>query len=216
MDEEESETVRQRRKEIGRRILERREAMSPKVTQTDLNEAVFGKREHQTIQKIEKGDRGVTGEELVKISEVLDIDPRILVGRTMKRRQVPLLGDVGIGGEYFAHAGVGRWMEIKKVDAPLGDETVNAALRVVGKHLEAYGYWEGDMLYFRHPGDPVDDILGQRCIVQLRDSTTALLGVLSKGVRPGRYLFKSVITDEPTREVAVEWAARIRWHQQAG
>ncbi len=203
-----------RRKEMGRLIRQRREAMVPKVTQTDVARHVLGSSDHQTIQKIENGDRGVSADELLRISEILDIDPRALVGIEAKRHSVPLFGDVGVGGEYYAHAGSGRWMEIKRVTAPLGDEAVNGCVRVEGKHLEGAGYWHGDLLFFKFPGDPVDEILGRRCIVQIRDGS-AFVGVLTTGAHQGRYLLRSLIPGEATREVAVEWAARIRWHQQA-
>lgn len=200
------------RTETGRRIRLRRELV--KMSQTRLQEIVWPEREgHQTVQKIEDGMRDVTGEELVKIAQAIDTTPEFLVNAAPRARQVALFGDVGVGGEYAWHADSGRWMEIKKIDAPLGDLEVSGAVRVVGKHLEDAGYWDGDLLFFKFKGDPLDGVLGKRAIVQLRDGG-AFVGVLMSGARPGRYLFRSFVKDEPVREVAVEWAARIRWHQQ--
>jgi transcriptional regulator with XRE-family HTH domain len=205
-----------RNAEIGRAIAARRMAIG--MSQTDLSLRVFGKEEHQTIQKIENHDkhgkhRKVSADEIVKIAEALDTTTEFLLSARPRPRQVALYGDVGAGGEYVWHARAGRWMEIRKIDAPLGDHEVTAAVRVEGDHLQSAGYWDGDTLYFRFKGDPLEDALGKRAIVQMRDGG-AFLGVLTDGARPGRYLFRSILGNEPVREVAVEWAARIRWHQQ--
>jgi transcriptional regulator with XRE-family HTH domain len=212
-DEERHRLELNRRKELGKRIKAMREA-KPGMTQTKLGLAC-GWHDHQYIQKIENGDREVKGHELVKIAQALDTDPASLVGEPAKRRQVSYFGDVGRGGEYFAHAGSGRWMEISKVDAPIGDERVNASVRIVGNHLEEAGYLDGDMLFFCFPGDAPDEIVGKRCMVQLRGSSEALLGVLTPGSRPGKYWLRPLAPGLTSREVSIEWAARIRWHQCA-
>lgn len=167
---------------------------------------------HQTIQKIEKGEQSI-GRDAVRLAQALDVTPEYLVSAPPRVRQVPLFGDVGVGGEYAWHAGSGRWMEIKKVDAPVGDMEVTGSVRVVGDSLQAAGYWDGDLLFFKFKGDPIEEVIGKRVIVQERGGG-AFLGVLKDGARQGRYLFKSLVGDTPVREVAVEWAARIRWHQQ--
>lgn len=175
---------------------------------------------HQTLQKIETGPpgtaggRNVSGEELAKIAQALDTTVEHLLGLPARRRLVACYGEIGHGGEYFPSSR-GRWMEIRKLDAPVGDEEVDAVLQVTGDYLRAANYWSGDLLYFKFKGEPLNQALGKRCIVQLRDGGPAILGVLDEGSRAGVYKL-TPLAGGPSREVQVEWAARIRWQQPAG
>lgn len=171
-----------------------------------------GSPRHQPYYDTENGKRELSAKEIQDLAEILDSTPEKLLGLPPRRRQVSLLGEVGRGGEYCFSARWGRWMEIEKINAPLGDEEVNAALRVVGDDLRPFGYWDGDVLYFRYPGDDLAGIAGKRCIVQIRNGT-AYVGLLQPGATRGRYRLQ-VFGGATLPDIEIEWAARIRWHEQ--
>jgi transcriptional regulator with XRE-family HTH domain len=192
---------------FGRRVREFR--LARKLTLEDVADQMGWGPKHQYVQKIEKGARGISGEEIHKLARILDVTIEQLLGLPARHRLVSLLGEIGRGGEYYAHPRSGRWMEIEKVVAPLGDEEVNASVRVVGAHMSPY-YFDGDLLFFRFPGDPdINALIGKRCIVQVRDDK-ACVAVLEAGARRDRYSLR-VIGGETMPNVQIEWAAKIRW-----
>lgn len=209
---DDKERKKQRRREIGHLVRQARERIDG-MTQTKLSTIVFGIDDHQTVEKIENGKRGTTADELAKIAETLDTTQDKLLGRSTRRRQVSLLGEVGRHGMYYAGARSGRWMEIKKIDAPVGDELVNAAVRIVGNDLVAAGYCDGDTLYFMARGDgSTAALMGKRCIVQLRDSE-AFVGIVSAGSKKDHFRVQ-VLGGDILSDVQIEWAAKVLWHQQ--
>lgn len=149
--------------------------------------------------KLERGDRRLNSDWVVKLATALECDPSDLVGD-----EVPIVGKIGAGGSViYEDVGV--------------DETIGRPPDVDGRlvALEVAGFSmlprfdDGDVIYIAREYDGVDmGDVGSLCACRLREGET-YLKLLAKGARPGLWTLRSYNAPD-IEDVELQWATPIR------
>lgn len=159
------------------------------------------------LSRLERGERNLTQDWMLRISEALGTSPAALFDRTGAARSAPLVGYVGAGEMYYPSPESGPWVGFDEVDAPpAGDDMV--AIKVRGDALEPV-YRPGDVLFFRRPdGFDAEACIGRDCVIQLQNGP-AYLKRLERD-QSGAYRLTSH-RSEPIENADVEWAEPVLW-----
>lgn len=120
--------------------------------------------------------------------------------------KVPILGHIGAGGEVLFIDDHEKGGSLDEIDAPPGCPPEAVALVVRGSSM-ASSYPEGRVIiYWERHVDPTA-VVGEPCVVRLRDGRT-LLKQLMPGAKRGKWTLVS--TDAPImQDVEIEWAAPV-------
>lgn len=192
------------------------------------------------ISKLERGARRLTLDWMIRLAEVLAVDPQDLLAdrdqtppkpyermpsRTGSLAETgdyaraplagaPLVGYVGAGAEVFPiddHS-LGDGLEI--VETPLATGRPMVAVRVRGQSMMPT-YFDGDILFFSRDYDFIQDVcIYNVCIVKVHDGPTLVKQILP-GSLPGRFTLIS-FNDQPRENVEIEWAAPVDFVDQRG
>lgn len=111
------------------------------------------------------------------------------------------------GGEVFSEfAGLGRHFEVDLL------QPNSVFVEVSGDELLP-SFRRGDVIGgTRFTGANLDNLIGLECLVAERGGAGRWVKVLARGGKPGRYDLRSLRPGQPDlTNVAIEWAAPIRW-----
>lgn len=138
---------------------------------------------------------------LHKIAGALDVSFDHLVGGS----EVPLIGDVGIGGEILIFNNPEHEFEL--VSRPPNSYGDIVALRVLGNSMLPK-YDPGDIIYIdRNHGDDPLKYKGRHCAVRLTDGKT-YLKILSAGTVEGKFTLRSLNAAD-MENMEVVWASPV-------
>ena len=115
---------------------------------------------------------------------------------------VHLIGEVGAGAQVFPLDDANEWL------ASPPDMVDPTAVRVVGRSMMPV-YRPGDVLFAERRSNVTNDVVGQDCIVQVRDGAR-LVKRVHAGV-PGMFRLYSYDTQDETEDLRLDWASPIRW-----
>ncbi len=158
---------------------------------------------------LESGQRRLSAEMAAKIAKNLDCRISDLLECAESAPTVALVGYVGAGDMYYPDPEVGPWNAIEEVESPPGERNV-VAVRVRGNSMFP-ACRNGDLIYFRRDDARPEDLIGQDCVVALRDGRVYVKTIYA-GTKPGRFRLKSYnqeITDMHDQEI--EWVAKVLW-----
>lgn len=163
-----------------------------------------------TYRSHENGTRNFTKEGAKRYARAFRVSPEwLMLGiGDARKRPVPFVGYVGAGAEVFPMDD-GGWLDDIEPPPGIGPEAV--AVKVKGDSMFPR-YMEGDILiYDQHV--PLSRADGQECIVSLPDGRKFVKLVRSEA--DGHATLESW-NAPPMRNLAIEWAAVIRWVKRAG
>lgn len=167
---------------------------------------------HQSqVTRLLDGERQLKAEEVPLVARYLKSSPPGLEGFPedgpgfgAERHTVRVVGYVGAGEA--AHFYAVAQGELDEVPAPDGATPETVAVEIRGNSLgELFDRW---LVFYDSVRRPVtSDLIGQLCVVGLPDDR-----VLVKKIRRGHNgLFDlHSNTEEPIKDVAIEWAARVK------
>lgn len=160
---------------------------------------------HQTIEKLEKGERKLTKEWAVRLAPALRCDPQDLLFPEEGERQVQVLGLVGAGAAMILYSEgdpPDDW-----VTAPDNATHKTVALEIRGDSMGSL--LNGWLLFYDDRRDPVtEDLIGRVCVAGLKDGRV-LVKQIKAGGRKGFYTLHSSYA-EPIYDVALDWAAEVK------
>jgi phage repressor protein C with HTH and peptisase S24 domain len=141
---------------------------------------------------------------LSRIAEALEMPVDQLTGAAV---MVPVLGNIGAGGEVLFDTDFEHEGDLPKVPRPPLVVGRLMALRVVGASMLPK-YEDGDIIYVRRDHDGILlTYLNRYCAVRTEDGGT-FLKILAPGSAAGRYTLRSL--NAPDMEnVEVEWASPV-------
>ncbi len=154
-------------------------------------------------RKLEYGENQLTTESIRRLAEAYGVTEADVVAG----EPVAIVGLAGAGPEgtveYLASGDLGE------APRPPGAGPKTVALESRGNSMRGIAE-DGWLIYYDDRREPVtDDLLGELCVIGLRDGRT-LVKTLYRGRARGLYDLES--TNAPTmRDVEVEWAARVSW-----
>ena len=171
-------------------------------SQTDLarhlTEALGKSIDRAAVNKMTKGTRGITAEELMAIE-------RFTGWEAPSEIQVPLKGDIGAGAEVIALDDDGD----ATVPAPRDARPGSVAVRVRGDSMHP-AYEAGTLIYYSQTMAP-EHLLNRRAVMQLGDGRI-FVKVVRAGSSPNTWNLQSLNPLYPEMEdEVVEWAAPIDW-----
>ena len=182
------------------------------------------------IQKLEKGERGLKYEWMIKLSKALNCKPEDLIAEPQKIKMIPIKGIAGAGGEIFCDGDDdGGYGEVECPIFFTSNYNDIVAVQVRGDSMFPV-FQDGWVVYYTERrdlelptillqggqvpynpkgsiDDPLGDFINKPCIVKLRNGRT-MLKTLKKGSEKG--LYNLVSYNSPDMEnMEVEWAAKI-------
>lgn len=126
-------------------------------------------------------------------------------GSPRNKGTVPIEGYVGAGAE-FIPVDSGN----KLGEAPASVEANSVAVIVRGDSMYPR-YFDGEYLYYVRESWAISELLGQECVVQLKDGRI-FVKILRRGSQKG--LFNLESWNAPTIEdQQIEWAAPVTWRR---
>lgn len=160
------------------------------------------------IKRLESGERELTAPWAKRLAPYLGVSPVDLIFPEMSKRPLTLniVGRVGAStdGEVIQETDHGPFGEIQ---APLGARGTEAVVEVSGHSMGIYAPDGSLILYEKRHDPPQDNMLGEVCVVGLRDGRV-LVKRLLRGSRRGLFDLESVVGDT-LRDQVVEWAAVV-------
>lgn len=163
-----------------------------------LTEALGKSVDRAAVNKMLKGTRAISAEELLAIEQI--------TGKSAPTKiTVPLKGRVGAGQAVEPLDD----NSIEFVDAPRDANTGTVAVEVFGESMHP-AYESGTLLFYSKTLPP-QELINRRCVVKLDDGRV-FVKVLRTGSDAGLWTLQSLNSLYPDIEdVAVEWAASIDW-----
>lgn len=160
------------------------------------------------INRLESGERELTAPWAKRLAPHLGVTPVDLIFPEMSKKPLTLniVGRVGAStdGEVIQETDHGPFGEIQ---APLGARGTEAVVEVSGHSMGIYAPDGSLILYEKRHDPPQDNMLGEVCVVGLRDGRV-LVKRLLRGSRRGLFDLESVVGDT-LRDQIVEWAAVV-------
>lgn len=161
------------------------------------------------VAKMRHGERQPKATELPVIEQFLGEAAPMRSGRSTRigttAATVPIVGYVGAGASAYRYA-VAQG-DLDDVAAPAGATEKTVAVEIRGHSLgELFDRW---VAFYDDVRTPItNDLIGKLCVVGLADERV-LIKKVKRGKTPG--LFDLISENaEPIRDVAVEWAARVK------
>lgn len=170
------------------------------MTQQDLADRLGVDK--STVWRYESGALDLFQKSASEIARVLGVvSPEHLL--TSFPDPVRLIGNVGAGAEVIPLDDETIW-----IDAPPGLHEP-MAVEVVGRSMMPV-YRPRDVLFAERRDRAADDVIGQDCIVQVTDGRR-LVKRVQRGHIKGMYRLYSYDTQDETDDLALDWAAPVRW-----
>jgi transcriptional regulator with XRE-family HTH domain len=189
----------------------RRGLEKPGKTQTGLARAMGVSP--SAVTQLLKGRRELKYREIRPVAQYLDVTPPGMPEAAPEdpplddhSRTVPVVGYVGAGAATHYYA-VSQG-ELDRVPAPEGDKGKTVVVEIRGDSLgKAFNQW---LVFYDEVHRPVDrDLHGKLCVVGLADDRILVKKLHVKG--GGLFdLISNTEDEEPIRNVAVEWAAKVK------
>lgn len=159
----------------------------------------------QQVQRLEKGERGLSREWAMRLAPHVRKTPEVLMFGQGKAHAV---GYVGAGAEVYPVDDFQPGAGLEEVEVPPG-VPLDAVLVIVRGDSMYPRYFDGEYLFYVRDGLPVGDLLGRECVVHLIDGRT-FVKVLRRGSTDRFFNLESWNSNTPTMEdQAVEWAAPV-------
>lgn len=174
--------------------------MSQAEIARQMTERLGKSLDRAAINKIYKGTRGLSAEEMIELSRLTGVAMPDHSGP----RTVPLVGYVAAGAvaHFFDDQGV-----IDEVEAPDGSTNETVAVEIRGDSLGSiFDRW---LVFYDEVRSPLtNDLIGKLCVVGLADGRIMVKKV-QRSKTPGYYHLLSN-TEAPILDAVVEWAARVK------
>lgn len=127
---------------------------------------------------------------------------------TGKPATAPVLGYVGAGAQVFPVDDFPQGGGLDEVDLPPGAPV--GAVAVIARGDSMYPrYFDGERLFYITRDLPPSELIGQECVVKLKDGPT-MVKIIRKGARPRRFNLESW-NAAPLEDQDIEWAAPVKW-----
>lgn len=173
----------------------------------------------QTYLAHENGSRGLRRDSAQRYAQKFRVSLAwLLTGKGVPRdgasRLIPVVGHVGAGAEIFGLDDAIKGGGLDEIEAPPGAGPNAIAVKVRGDSMLP-AYHDGDVIIYdeRREGASIGEFTGRECVVRVEDGRTFIKS-LAGGSRPGLWTLWSY-NAAPMHDVALEWAARVRWIERA-
>lgn len=163
------------------------------------------------ISRYESGERDPYLRHLRALAEVFDVPVAIIAE---DQRMIPVIGYVGAGAEILGVDDYAQGDGMDHIDAPPGIPPNAIAVRVRGDSMLPV-FHDGDHIIYDEQlrGRDIAHHVGRECVARLLDGRT-FIKTLARGSRDGLWTLWSY-NAAPMNDVALEWAARVRWIERA-
>jgi transcriptional regulator with XRE-family HTH domain len=172
------------------------------------------------VTNLFNGVRKLDAQEASRIAVWLGVDVREVLGRTSTAQKVPIIGEVGAGGQVFPIDDVPLisrnveeaerdFINCEFVDAPPGEYPEGlVALRVTGNSQMPF-MAPGTIVYYsmRFLGGAPDECIGKMCVVQTSKGAT-MLKIVRRGLSHAHFDLVSY-NMESVDDVELAWCARV-------
>jgi len=165
-----------------------------------LTERLGKSLDRAAVNKIHKGIRKLSADEMVELSRISGLPMPDHTGP----RLVPVVGYVAAGALAHFFDDQGAYDE---VEAPDGSTNDTVAVEIRGDSLGAiFDRW---LVFYDEVRSPITpDLIGKLCVVGLGDGRIMVKKV-QRSKSPGYYHLLSN-TEEPILDAVIEWAARVK------
>lgn len=159
------------------------------------------------VSRLERGTSDLSGDRLGQFAALYGTSiADLLVSRPT---QVPLVGYIGAGAEFYPFDAAPLGGGLDQVEPPPHESRPLVAVEVRGDSMFP-AYREGDLIYYARDGAALDEAaIGAECVVKVSDGAT-YVKTLMRGSRANLWTLLSY-NAPPLENVAIEWAAPVLW-----